>query len=132
MNIDMKEKAIKTREVIDMKEITVNEHLQEKLKNPYFKELYELEQQKNNIVKKIIDYRIKHNLTQEQLADYVGVSQQHISKIENGEFSSVTTLEKVLLRIGMTVRIRVVELSAQVKKSIGRVMSANTGKMQTA
>ena len=27
-----------------MKEITVNEHLQEKLKNPYFKELHELEQ----------------------------------------------------------------------------------------
>ena len=26
-----------------MKEITVNEHLQEKLKNPYFKELHELE-----------------------------------------------------------------------------------------
>jgi transcriptional regulator with XRE-family HTH domain len=115
-----------------MKERTVNEHLQEKLKNPYFKELYELEQQKNNIVKKIIDYRIKNKLTQEQLADYVGVSQQHISKIENGEFSSVTTLEKVLLRIGLTVQIRVVELSAQVKRSINRVMTADAGKMQAA
>lgn len=114
-----------------MKEITVSEHLQEKLKNPYFKELHELEQQKNNIVKKILDYRIKNGLTQEQLADYVGVSQQHISKIENGEFSSVATLEKVLLRIGMTVRIRVVELSTQVKKKIVRVMLANREKFQS-
>ena len=115
-----------------MREITVSEHLQEKLKNPYFKELYELEQQKNNIVKKILDYRIKNRLTQEQLADYVGVSQQHISKIENGEFSSVATLEKVLLTIGMTVRIKVVELSTQVKRKIVRVMSSNRGKLQSA
>ena len=115
-----------------MREITVSEHLQEKLKNPYFKELYELEQQKNNIVKKILDYRIKNGLTQEQLADYVGVSQQHISKIENGEFSSVATLEKVLLTIGMTVRIKVVELSTQVKRKIVRVMSSNRGKLQSA
>ena len=127
-----KDEAVMKKEVREMKEITVSEHLQEKLKNPYFKELYELEQQKNNIVKKILDYRIKNGLTQGQLADYVGVSQQHISKIENGEFSNVATLEKVLLRIGMTVRIRVVELSTQVKRSINRVMSANTEKMQTA
>ena len=127
-----KDEAVMKKEVREMKEITVSEHLQEKLKNPYFKELYELEQQKNNIVKKILDYRIKNGLTQGQLADYVGVSQQHISKIENGEFSNVVTLEKVLLRIGMTVRIRVVELSTQVKRSINRVMSANTEKMQTA
>lgn len=127
-----KDEAVAKKEVREMREITVGEHLQEKLKNPYFKELYELEQQKNNIVKKILDYRIKNGLTQEQLADYVGVSQQHISKIENGEFSNVVTLEKVLLRIGMTVRIRVVELSTQVKRSINRVMSANTEKMQAA
>lgn len=37
-----------------MKEITVDKHLQEKLKDPYFKELYELEQQKYAIVKKSI------------------------------------------------------------------------------
>ena len=42
-----------------MTEQRVKEHLQEKLKDPYFRELYELEQQKNNIVKQIIAYRIK-------------------------------------------------------------------------
>ena len=107
-----------------MKETTVNEHLKEKLKNPYFKELYELEQQKYNIVRKIIDYRIKKKITQADLAREVGVSQQHISKIENGEFSSLVTLEKVLLHIGMTVRMKVVELNATVKKQIVKAMAS--------
>lgn len=106
-----------------MKEMTVKEHLQEKLKNPYFKELHELEQQKYAIVRKIIDYRIKQNLTQADLAKQIKVSQQHISKIESGEFSSVTTLEKVLLGIGMTVRIGVVKLSPQVHKKITQAMA---------
>lgn len=101
-----------------MKEITVHEHLQEKMKAPYFKELYELEEQKYNIVRKIIDCRIKEGLTQGELAKRIGVSQQHISKIENGEFSSVSTLEKVLLGIGMTVRIEAVQLSSQTKRKM--------------
>ena len=88
-----------------MKEYTVKEHLKEELKDPYFKELHELGQQKREVVKKIIAYRIKHNLNQRQLAKKIGVTQQHISKIENGEFSSIFTLEKVLLGIGYSVKI---------------------------
>lgn len=107
-----------------MKEMTVNEHLQEKLKNAYFKELYELEQQKYNIVRKIIDYRIKKKITQADLAKEAGVTQQHISKIENGEFSNIMTLEKVLLHIGMTVRMKVVELNATVKRQIEKSMAS--------
>lgn len=102
----------------------VDEHLKEKLKNPYFKELYELEEQKLGIVKHIIDYRITHNLTQGQLAKKAGVTQQHISKIENGDFSNILTLEKVLLFIGYTVEIRVVPLSHKAKSNIERLTRA--------
>ncbi|MDO8603652.1 MAG: helix-turn-helix transcriptional regulator [Candidatus Omnitrophota bacterium] len=86
----------------------VDDHLKEKLKDPYFKELYGLEEQKLKIVKKIIEYRIKHKLNQEQLAQRANVTQQHISKIENGEFSNIITLEKILLFIGYTVKIQAV------------------------
>jgi len=86
----------------------VDAHLKEKLKDPYFRELYELEEKKLAIVKRIIDYRIKHKLNQSQLAKRVGVTQQHISKIENGEFSNITTLAKVLLFAGFAVQIKAV------------------------
>ncbi len=111
-----------------MKPEKVAEHLKGKLKDPYFKELYELEEQKLAIVKRIIDYRIKNKLTQGQLAKKAGVTQQHISKIENGEFSSVATLERILLFIGYTVRIQAVPLSPKVKNRIGHVAALNEGK----
>ncbi|MFA5063454.1 MAG: helix-turn-helix transcriptional regulator [Candidatus Omnitrophota bacterium] len=100
----------------------VDEHLKEKLKDSYFKELYELEEQKLDIVKRIIDYRIKNSLTQGQLAKKARVTQQHISKIENGDFSSIVTLEKILLFIGYTVKIQAVPLSCKVKNSIERLV----------
>ena len=107
-----------------MKSENVNEHLKEKLKDPYFKELHELEEQKLAIVKRIVDYRIKNKLTQGQLAQKAGVTQQHISKIENGEFSSVATLEKVLLFIGYTVKIQAVPLHYKVKAQIERMAAS--------
>lgn len=98
----------------------VDEHLKEKLKDPYFKELYELEEQKLGIVKRIVEYRVKHNFSQEDLAEKADVTQQHISKIENGEFSSVMTLEKILLYIGYTVKIQAVPLRHQIRGRIER------------
>ena len=108
-----------------MKEYTFRDHLKEMLKDPQFKELYELDHQKLEVVKKIIVYRIKHKLNQRQLAKQIGVSQQHISKIENGEFSSVSTLEKVLLGIGYSVKIQAVPLSSKVRNRLNKVLSRN-------
>lgn len=105
----------------------VDEHLKEKLKNPYFKELYELEEQKLSIVKRIIDYRIKNSLTQGKLAKKARVTQQHISKIESGDFSNIVTLEKILLFIGYTVKIQAVPLSHHVRNSIERLARAKRG-----
>ena len=96
----------------------VNSHLKEKLKDPYFRELYELEEQKLSIVKRIVDYRIKNNLTQGDLARNIGVTQQYISKIENGEFSNVAVLEKILLSIGFKVKLEVVPLQKRIKDQI--------------
>ncbi|MBL7131748.1 MAG: helix-turn-helix transcriptional regulator [Candidatus Omnitrophica bacterium] len=105
-----------------MKAERVDKHLKEKLKDAYFKELYELEEQKLDIVKRIVDYRIRNGLSQKQLAKKVKVTQQHISKIENGEFSSMITLEKVLLAIGYTVRIEVVRLSQIARNRVERAI----------
>jgi len=87
-----------------MKYRKVSDHLKEEMKDPWFKETYELEQQKMKIVLKILEYRVKHKLSQSQLAKLVGVSQQHISKIENGDFSSKSgkqTFGNLLCHIGL-------------------------------
>ena len=99
-----------------MKLEKVNEHFQRRLKDPRFRKLYSLEEQKLAVVKRIIDYRIKHKISQKELAENAGVSQQHISKIENGEFSNIATLEKVLVLIGYAVKIQVVPI----KRGLGK------------
>ena len=114
-----------------MKIKKVDDLLKEDLKNPYFKELWELEEQKIEIVEPIIEYRIKHNLTQEQLAKKIGVTQQHISNIESGEFSSVTTLEKVLLFIGYKVKMEAVPLTKTIKDRILKSFNSHS-KIQLA
>ena len=97
----------------------VKDHLKEELKNPYFRELYELDSVKTEIAKRIIGHRIKHSLTQTQLAKIVKVSQQQISYIEEGDFSNFQTIQKVLLSIGYKImRIQIGQLSAKEKKIV--------------
>lgn len=101
-----------------MKSDLVRDHLKEELKDPHFKELHELHQQKLVIVKRIIDYRVKHHFTQGQLAEKVGVSQQYISRIETGDFCTVEVLEKVLTAIGYAVKMQIVPLRHQVDRVV--------------
>lgn len=94
--------------------MSVDEHLKELArKDPEFRKLYEITEQKLAIVKPIIRYRIDHNLTQGQLAKKIGVTQQHISKIENGEFSSMETLEKVLCYVGFAIKLEAVPVKKE-------------------
>lgn len=108
--------------------IKVDDWLAEKLKDPYFKELYELQMQKTNLIKPIIAYRIKHDLTQAELAEKIGITQQHFSKVESGDFASMETLEKVLLFVGYTVKMQAVPLDASLAKRLSRSRIAPSSK----
>lgn len=91
----------------------INLHLEEQLKDPYFREQYELKMQQLELVKPIIAYRIKYGLTQTQLAQKVGISQQHISKIESGDFSNLATLQQVLRFVGYTIQLRIARINSK-------------------
>ncbi len=69
-------------------------HLNEKLKDVEFREVYELERVKVALAQKIAEIRDENNLTQSELAERMNVSQQFISQIESGE--SNLTLETLL------------------------------------
>ena len=87
----------------------VDDYIKEKIKrNPDFKARYDLLMEKVAVVKKIIAYRIRHKLSQEQLAEEIGVTQQYISKIEEGEFSNLDAIENILEHIGYRLRLEVV------------------------
>jgi len=96
-----------------MREYTTQDYLKEQLKDPVFRERHELEMQKMDVVQTIVGYRIRHGLTQKAFAAQVGVSQQHISKIEQAEFSNMATLEKVLRAIGYAIKITAVPVAGK-------------------
>ncbi len=97
---------------------SVDDHLKEMAReDPEFRKLYEITEQKLKIVKPIIRYRIDHDLTQGQMAKKIGVTQQHISKIENGEFSSMETLEKVLRYVGFTIKLEAVPVRKEAARN---------------
>src|SRR3989338_6593962 len=97
---------------------SVREHLEEKLRDPYFKELYELEQERMKIAKLFVDYRIKNDITQEELAKKLGVTQQYISKLEEGIFSNIREVAKILLVIGYKIEFRIVTIPGRISKII--------------
>lgn len=86
----------------------VQEHINDKFNNdPEFRGRYNLILQKLKVAEKIIGYRIKHNLTQKQFAYELGVTQQYISKIEEGDFSTLAIVDSVLFRMGYRLILKV-------------------------
>ena len=89
----------------------VDDFIKDKMeKDEDFNARYAWTVQKTEIVKKIIKYRLKKKLTQSQLARELGVTQQFISKIEEGEFSNLATVEMLLYHLGYGVKNKVVPL----------------------
>lgn len=89
----------------------VDDYIRKKMdEDPEFKASYAWTMQKVKIVSKIISYRNKHNLSQVQLARELGVTQQYISKIEEGEFSNLATVEKILYRLGYGIKLEIIPI----------------------
>lgn len=86
---------------------TFRNRLREDFKDPEFKTHYQEEKQALKLAMKIADLREKKGLSQQQLAELMGTSQQAISRIESGEYEGFTlkTLEKIAAATGMRIKI---------------------------
>ena len=62
------------------------------------------------MAKVIIGERIRRRLAQTILARRLGVIQQQISKLENGDFDNLGTLQNVLSVLGYHVRVSAIPL----------------------
>lgn len=80
---------------------TFNKHLDKKLKDPEFKELYEAEKLILQLSNRISEERNKAGLTQTQLASKAHITQQQLSKIEKGLNFNIRTFMKVCYALGV-------------------------------
>jgi DNA-binding XRE family transcriptional regulator len=74
--------------------------------DPEFKEIWENNAQKRELVKTIIALRIKEHLTQEDLAEKMGTRQSAISRLESGKYNpSVDFLFRIAKALNRKVEI---------------------------
>ncbi len=82
------------------------EYRKELMKDPEFVKAYEDLQPEMDIVKAILDARIKQNLSQKELSKLTGINQSEISKLENGERNpSIKLLQRLADGMGLTLKI---------------------------
>jgi DNA-binding XRE family transcriptional regulator len=81
-------------------------HLEEKLKNKEFKKMYEEEKRLLELSLKIINERNKRGLTQQELAKKAEITQQQLSKVENGFNCNMVTFLKVCDALGLKINVR--------------------------
>ena len=85
--------------------MTFRAHLNEELKNPEFKKAYEEEKRLLELGYAIIEARQQSGMTQKELAQKSCVTQQQLSKIENGVNCNMLTFIKVSTALGLGITV---------------------------
>jgi len=85
--------------------ITFRDHLNKKLKDKEFAALYETEKKLLGIAIRIAEERNNQGLSQSELAKKAMVTQQQVSKIENGQNCNIITFLKVSRALGLTLNV---------------------------
>lgn len=86
--------------------MTLNEALNEQMKDENFKKEYEALNPEYEIISSLVDARKYCNVTQKQLSENTGIAQSDISKIENGSANPTIKLLKRLAD-GLNMRLKV-------------------------
>ena len=81
--------------------MTFKNHLKEELKNPEFKKLYEEEKRLLDLGLAIAEAREQQGISQKELAQKSQITQQQLSKIENGINCNMLTFIKVSSALGL-------------------------------
>ena len=82
--------------------MTFDAHLQEKLENKRFRRMFEEEKELLEISIKIVEARTDQRFSQAELAKRAHITQQQLSRIENGMNFNVKTLLKLCDALGLS------------------------------
>ena len=80
---------------------TFTAHLKEKLQDEHFRKMYEEERQFAELSLQLVETRVRLGLSQKEVAQQAKITQQQLSKLENGVSCNVTTLLKVCKALGL-------------------------------
>ena len=88
------------------------ETLNEQMKDPEFRAIWEAQEPERQIIRAIIEGREANDLTQKQLSEVTGIAQADISRLENGTANpSLRTLKRLANGMGMKLQIQFVPIS---------------------
>ena len=89
-----------------------DDFLEERLKDPDFKNEYDALDPEFSIIQAIIDARKKSGMTQKDLAEKTGITQGDISRLETGNANpSLKTLQRLAEGLGMTLKLEFVSVA---------------------
>ena len=86
--------------------MTFDSHLKEKMKNKRFKKMYEEQKELLDISLKILEARREQNISQEELANRAHITQQQLSRIENGMNFNIKTLLKLCDALDLSIELK--------------------------
>lgn len=90
-----------------MRDLTLNEYLEDQLKDPEFKKEWEKSEAAYQVTRALIEARIKGKISQRELAKKAGTTQAVISRIENMSVSpSVRLLQRIADSLGKKLEIK--------------------------
>ena len=82
--------------------IGADEVLAEHLQDPAFRAEWERTALARAVALAVVGYRVKHSLTQTQLAKMLGMRQPHVARLESGEHNpSLETLQRLSRVLGL-------------------------------
>ncbi|MBQ9198962.1 MAG: helix-turn-helix transcriptional regulator [Lachnospiraceae bacterium] len=90
---------------------TLNEFVEEQLKDPKFKEEYDALEPEFAVMQALIDARKESGMTQKELSVATGISQADISRLEHGTGNpSIKTLQRIAKAFHMALKIEFVPI----------------------
>lgn len=89
-----------------MKKYTFEQHLEESLKDPKFKKSWEDSEVEYQLSRKLIEARLKRNISQRELAKKAHTTQAVVSRIEGMNSNpSIGLLKKLAVALGLKLKI---------------------------
>jgi transcriptional regulator with XRE-family HTH domain len=88
---------------------TFRKHLKEELQDEHFRKLYQEEKQLAQLSLRLHAAREGLGLSQQEVAKKAKISQQQLSKLENGANCNITTFLKVCDALGVKIELEIPE-----------------------